>query len=123
MGIQMNLPKNDNALYTDFPYAYWCIEDIAFLNNAGESYTRFLFNAYPSRESKQMKNYSLERTLSFGGPAAIAYNPLLHTWECSVHTADLFPNGIPITEKDQKDTIYSYVKERLDLQGYTDIFE
>lgn len=123
MGIEMKLAKEDNVLYTDFNNAYWCIDDIAFLNSNGKSYVRFNFNAYPSREASKMALNTVTPTLDFGGPIGVAYSPLLHTWEATFETEILFPTGIPITEKEQKDRLYVFIKEHLGLTGYTDVIE
>lgn len=47
----------------------------------------------------------------------------LYQWGESVLTGQLFLDGIPISEKDQKDVLYAYLKERCQLTGYTDVLE
>jgi hypothetical protein len=69
MAMLMDLPKEDNVLYTDFPNAYLSIEDIIFSTSDGVAYTQFSFFAYPSREAKYKAMYPVEATLGWGGPA------------------------------------------------------
>lgn len=123
MAIQMRLPKEDNVLYTDFEEAYWCIEGISFGSASGIAYTRFAFNAYPSKEAKLKAMAPIEPTLEHGGPKGMAYQPVLHAWEAVVPTLGIFPGGIPVSETEQKDVLYAYVKQALGLQAgqYDDI--
>lgn len=124
MGLLMKLPKEDNALYTDFDQAYWSIEDIMFANLNGQAYVEFSLFAYPSRETKP-KNMEPMPTPTFvvGGPTNIAYSTRLYQWRESALTDQLFPDGIPLSESAQKDVLYSYVKERCCLVDYTDVLE
>ena len=122
MGIQMKLPKEDNILYTEF-LAYWSIDQIIFSNSGGLSYCSWNFDAYPSREAKQMNLKPVALTLGHGGAMGIAYSPKLHTEQECLPTSEVFPDGIPSTEKEQKGIIYAYVKKDLGLIDYTDIIE
>lgn len=124
MGLLMKLPKEDNALYTDFDQAYWSIEDIMFANGNGEAYVEFGFYAYPSRESKARNMEPLPTpSFAFGGATGIAFSTRLYQWQETVGVAQLFPDGIPLSESAQKDVLYSYVKERCGLVDYTDVLE
>jgi len=123
MAILMNLPKEDNILYTDFPNAYWSIENIIFSTLNGCSYTQFNFCAYPSREAKYKTLFPVETTLNWGGPVGMAYTPKLHSWEATFPTADIFPGSIPVSESDQKDTLYLFVKAYLHLTEVVDVLE
>lgn len=119
----MNLPKTDNVLYADFPNAYWCIEGIVFSSMGGVPHVRFEFSAYASREAKYKNLAPIEATLSHGGPTGIAYNPRLHYWEAVFPAADLFPDGIPLTESEQRMILYDFIKVYLQLEDYEDVFE
>lgn len=123
MGIIMKLAKEDNILYTDFDNAYWSIEDVTFQSSEGVTYVTFSFKTYPSKAAKDKMLVPIEPTLSYGSSTGIAYNPLLHTFDASFKAADLFPDGIPITEAGQKDILYAFVKSYLSLTNYTDVLE
>ena len=123
MGILMNLPKTDNVLYVDFPNAYWCIEGIVFSSMGGVPHVRFEFSAYASREAKYKNLAPIEATLSHGGPSGIAYNPRLHYWEAVFPAADIFPEGLPLAESDQKDVLYGFIKDYLGLTDVVDVLE
>lgn len=123
MAIQMRLGKDDNVLYTEFPTAYWVIENISFHNSNGEGVMKFHFNTYPSREAKMMTNQPFSNVFPYGGAVGICYQPILHTFEMTIRTAEVFPNGIPITEREQKDELYSLIKAYMNLTDYEDIYE
>ena len=123
MAILMNLPKEDNVLYTDFPNAYWCIEGIVFSSMEGVPYVRFEFSAYASREAKYKNLAPIEATLSHGGPSGIAYNPRLHYWEAVFPAVDIFPEGLPLAESEQKDILYSFIKSYMGLSDFVDVLE
>ena len=123
----MKLPKEDNVLHCDFDTAYWCVEDIIFSNYNGTATCSFMFRAYPSREAKSMNMQPIirptEGPMMYGGPMGLAYIPILHQWEATFPTISLFPEGIPVSESDQKDTLYAFVKSYLSLTNYTDVLE
>ena len=65
MGFRMDLKKQNNHLYYDFPNAYWSIDALSFSNfidydeNGVKTSTptvSFSLRAYPSRESKIKEN-------------------------------------------------------------------
>jgi hypothetical protein len=120
MGIIMTLPKEDSILYHTFADAYWSIDNIVFANGNGISYCSFEFNAYPSREAKHKSLEPVTLTLSHGGPIGLAYQSLLHQWQATFPTCDIFPAGIPVSESDQKDVLYAFVKSYLQLNEYRD---
>lgn len=123
MGIQMPLDKESNSLYMNFPTAYWCIEDIRYANSDGKNYTIFDFNAYPSREAKQKQGFPIESQYNFGTAEGLAYSSRLYHWQAMFETSLTFPNGIPLSEASQKDTLYKLVKSYLDLTDYEDVLE
>lgn len=124
MGLKLTIQKEDNYLYHDFVDAYWKIDEIVFSNLDGESYVSFVLNAYPSREASKMMLKNIEYTgdMTVGGTPSIAYNPRLWHWEASFKTMDVFPNGIPITESEQKDVLYQLVKAYTNLP-FVDVLE
>lgn len=120
MGIIMRLPKEDNVLFEDFDQAYWCIESILFTTQNGVPYTQFEFNAYASKAARLKSLQPIERTLGFGGAMGLCYQPRLHAWEATFPTMELFPAGIPVAESDQKDVLYVFLKQHLQLTDYVD---
>ena len=123
MGLQMALHKESNFLFHDFPTAYWCIENLRYVHNSGINYTVFDFNAYPSRDAKYQNGYQIINQYGFGTAEGLAYNPRLYHWEAVFETAAIFPEGIPLSEASQKDTLYVLVKEYLDLADAIDVLE
>jgi hypothetical protein len=119
----MALAKENNILFYDFPNAYWVIEDVRFSNQDGVSYTAFEFNAYPSREASKRQGEAISPSLAFGGAVKLAIDPRLYNWVCIESTSVLFPNGIPITEDEQKVTLYPFVKTYLGLSDAVDLLE
>ncbi len=123
MGLQLTVPKTANALYADFIDAYWRIDDIIFSNANGESYVTFELNTYPSRESANMSKKPLnDSTFSVGGATAIAYSTCIRSWQAQFKTADVFTNGIPVTEAEQKQVLYALVKSYTQL-NFADVLE
>lgn len=122
MAIRMLLRKEDNILYTDF-MAYWAIENIVFSNQNGQSITDFTFKAYPNRESKHHTGMPINKTLDWGSPVGLAYQGCLYESYCAFPTLDIFPNGIPVSEVEQKSVLYQYLKEYLNLKDCEDVLE
>jgi hypothetical protein len=124
MAISMHLPKEDNVLYFDFPAAYWVIENIHIYNdNDGIGNIDYDFNAYPSREARKKNLQSVESTMLFGGAVGIAYCPILHHFQNTVRTTDVFPNGIPVSSSEQKNALYAFTKQYCGLTDYEDVLE
>ena len=123
MGLLMTLEKENNVLYHDFHDAYWAIEDLRFQNDEGDSYTLFSLRAYPSREAKLKKREIFNSTLSFGGAESNVYSTVLYSWDGVLKTELVFPEGIPISEQEQKDAMYPFVISYLNLGDYTPVFE
>ena len=123
MGLQMALHKESNFLFHDFPTAYWCIENLRYVHNNGINYTVFDFNAYPSRDAKYRQGLQIINQYEFGTAEGLAYNPRLYHWEAVFETAAIFPDGIPLSEASQKDTLYVLVKSYLGLADAIDVLE
>lgn len=123
MGLQLTVYKEDNALYADFVNAYWRIDNIVFSNANGVGYVSFELNTYPSRESANMNLHSItSNTFPIGGATAIAYSTKIRTWLATFKSADVFTEGIPLTESAQKDVLYTLVKSYTGLP-FTDVLE
>lgn len=123
MGLSMPLNKESNYMYVDMPQAYWCIENIRYVNGDGKNYTIFDFNAYPSRDAKYMDGSHIQNQYQFGTAVSLAFKPRLYHWEAIFETAHIFPDGIPLSEKSQKDILYLLVKEFLNLVDAIDVLE
>lgn len=125
MGLKLTLKKEDNKMYYDFVDAYWKIEDVFFNNGSdGNSFLNFSLVAYPSREAskKILESIPNSPTIPVGGAGAIAYDPRIWYWSATFKTLEVFPNGIPITETEQKDEIYKLVKKYTGLP-FEDVLE
>lgn len=124
MGLKLTLKKQDNKMYYEFVDAYWKIENIIFSNANGVAYVSFELNAYPSREAskKYLATIEYSNTIPVGGAFDLAYSPRIWYWEATFKTADVFPNGIPVSEAEQKDVIYALVKNYTGLQ-FEDVIE
>lgn len=126
MGLKLTIQKEDNYLYHDFIDAYWKVDSIMFTNIEGESYVTFSLDAYPSRDSskKMLNPIEYSNVIPIGGTPRIAYEPRLWHWEACFKTLDVFENGIPATEAEQKDVLYLFVKQYIYvLSNKTVVFE
>jgi hypothetical protein len=122
MGLQFTLPKENNAFYTDVIDAYWSIDDIAMGKDGDAIMVRFEFTAYPSREAKLMQN-TMVGQLMFGGPIFPHVNAALYQWIGLFQASEIFPDGMPIEESAQKDTLYPFIKDFLGLLDAIDVLE
>lgn len=120
----MNLDKSSNKVCNDFIDAYWTIEDIGYGSKDGEMYCNFGFNAYADRDAKLINNQSIPLTqYSWGGAGTPVYNTKLYTWRSVIRANEIFPDGVPTLERDQKDILYAFLKDFLQLRDFTDVFE
>ena len=124
MGLGLSIGRQDNVMYADFTDAYWKVDGIMFTNMGGESHVTFSLDAYPSREASKrtLEPISYSGTIPVGGAVGIAYGPRLWHWEASFKTSEVFTNGIPMTEAEQKDVLYGLVKGYTGLP-FTDVLE
>lgn len=122
MGLQFTLPKENNAFYTDFPDAYWSVDNISMGKDGDAVMVRFEFTAYPSREAK-LNQDAMVNQLAFGGPVFPHVNAALYRWVGLFQAIELFPEGMPIEESDQKDVLYAFVKSYLGLTDAIDVLE
>ena len=122
MGLLCALHKEYNCLYQDFPTAYWSVDNIALGKDGDGVMVRFEFTAYPSREAKQQEN-TLVSQLLFGGPVFPHVQAALYQWVGLFSAVEIFPDGMPITEAAQKDVLYPFIKEYLQLSDAVDVLE
>lgn len=124
MGLKLTVNKEDNSLYADFIDAYWRVDNIVFSNANGESYVSFELNTYPSRESASMNLQPITtNTFPVGGATAIAYNTKIRTWLATFKTNEVFTGSIPLSEAEQKDIIYPFIKAYTGITDWVDVLE
>lgn len=123
MGLKLTLPKTDNFIGCDFIDAYWSIDNIEFGNYEGNAYVTFNLHTYASREAKYLNQTQVPNTgIPYGGSAEGYYRTILHNWLVQTEAQPLFPDGIPISESEQKDVLYQFVKDYTGLP-FEDVFE
>lgn len=118
MALQMNLPKDKNQMYFEFPNAYWVIEDLNYTTTA----VVFRLNVYPTRESKLMQNHVLENPSVGVGGCLNVISSRLYTWQAVTEISTIFPSGIPLSEDEQKTAIYNWIKSYTGLP-FKDVLE
>jgi hypothetical protein len=119
MGLKLTLYKNDNCIYADFIDAYWSIENIQYSTTYGYAD----LYCYPSREAKYKQGEQItEFSYGFGGSIEPAYSPKLYHWALTFSNSEIFPNGIPLDENEQKTAIYNWVKNYTNLP-FEDVLE
>ena len=125
MGFLINLPKNSNAMYTDYPNAYWYLDNIRTIYEENVQKVLYDVSAYPSREVKNMEGYWLVAAYPFGDPTSSRVNACLYRFTDNHPTAEIFPNGMPSDLNEVKRILYTHFKAFLDSLGvaYTDVFE
>lgn len=123
MAIKMRVPKEHNHIYYDFDDAYWKIEDINVGINSGDAYVNFRFTAYPNEEASDKEHQETQPMLNFGGPNRYNVENRLYTWVGLFPASEIFPNGIPLTESEQRMILYDFIKVYLQLEDYEDVFE
>lgn len=125
MGLKLTLPKTDNAVGVDFVDAYWSIEDIAFEHNPIEKvmYVRFRLTTYPNRECKYINGQEVPNSaILYGTSEEALYGTLLHVWTELMPASEVFPEGVPLSEDEQKQVLYEFVKTYTGLP-FEDVFE
>lgn len=119
MGLQLTLEKANNRQYTDYVDAYWSVDDIAYTTQT----VSFRLQCYPSREAKYKNlNQMPTSTLPIGSASPDIYDTVLYLWETYAMITDIFPNGIPLDENEQKTAIYNWVKNFTGLP-FVDVLE
>lgn len=125
MGFLINLPKESNHMYTDYPEAYWYLDNIRTIYEDGVQKVLYDVSAYPSREVKNKEGYWLVSAYPFGNPTSSRVNACLYRFTDNHPTAEIFPNGMPSDLNEVKSILYNHFKTFLDSLGvaYTDVFE
>ena len=119
MGLKLTLTKENNRLYHDFVDAYWSVDGITYSTKT----LNFVLNCYPSREAKYKHNGTMETsTLPIGSASPNVFFTVLYSWETYAMITDIFPDGIPLSEDEQKTAIYEWVKSYTGL-GFEDVME
>lgn len=119
MGLKLTLPKECNNLYCNIQDAYWSLSDIAYDTNS----CYFVLTAYPSREHKLMNGMTLPTpTLPIGGLISNIMKADLYRWKGTFPILDIFPDGIPLDENEQKTKMYNFIKWYTELP-FEDVFE
>lgn len=119
MGLKLTLKKEDNSLFNDFIDAYWKISRLYYTPTVA----CFELSCYPSRDASKMELVPMTTpSLPIGGANKIAYETSLYVWQCQEAIASLFPNGIPLSEDDQKTAIYNWIKDYTKLP-FEDVYE
>ncbi len=118
MGLQLTLEKENNQLYHTFEDAYWAVKEIRYTTE--DMYAKLL--CYPSRESSHRQGKIVSSTLPVGGPYLPIVDSALYQWEFTAKIVEVFPEGIPLSENEQKTAIYEWVKVYTGLE-FEDILE
>lgn len=106
MGLQLTLDKEKNQFYYTFVDAYWCVKEIAY--STEDMYARLV--CYPNRESSHKQGTVVPSALSVGGSYLPVVDSAIYHWQFTAKIVDVFPNGIPLNENEQKTAIYNWVK-------------
>ena len=125
MGFLINLPKGSNAMYTDYPDAYWYLDNIRTIYEDGVQKVLYDVSAYPSREVKNNDGRWLVATYTFGDPTNSRVNACLYRFTDKHPTSEIFPSGMPSNLNEVKRILYTHFKAFLDSLevAYTDVFE
>lgn len=119
MGLLLTLAKENNRQYFDYVDAYWSVDDIVYTTQI----ISFRLNCYPSREAKYKNlNQMPESTLPIGSASPEVYDTVMYSWETYAMITDIFPQGIPLSEDEQKTAVYNWVKLHTGLP-FEDVFE
>lgn len=119
MGLKMTLSRECNHLGYTFEDAYWAISELSY----DTKNCLFRLSAYPSREAKLSDLSPLHPTiLPIGSSSYPVVNCSLYMWEAIIPTVNIFPDGIPLDENEQKTRIYTFIKQYTELP-FEDVFE
>ena len=106
MGLQLTLEKDKNQMYHTFEDVYWAVKEIRYTTE--DMYAKLL--CYPSRESSHVQGSVVSSSLPVGGPYLPIVDSALYQWEFTEKISEVFPDGIPLSENEQKTAIYEWVK-------------
>lgn len=125
MGFLINLPKESNHMYTDYPTAYWYLDDIRTIYEEGVQKVLYDVSAYPSREVKNNDGRWLVPAYPFGDPTNSRVNACLYKFTDKHPTSEIFPSGMASNLNEVKKALYEHFKKYLDSVGvaYIDVLE
>lgn len=125
MGFLINLPKKSNHMYTDYPNAYWYLDNIRTIYEDGVQQVLYDVSAFPSREVKNNEGLWLVSAYPFGYPTKSQVDSCLYRFTDKHLAAEIFPIGMPSDLNEVKSILYNHFKTFLDSLGvaYADVFE
>lgn len=125
MGFKINLPKESNYMYTDYPNAYWYLDNIRTIYEMGVQMVLYDVSAYPSREVKNSEGRWLVPAYPFGNSTQSQVNACLYRFTDKHPSAEIFPNGMPSDISEVKSILYIHFKSFLDSLdiAYEDVIE
>lgn len=125
MGFLINLPKESNHMYTDYPSAYWYLDNIRTIYEDGVQKVFYDVSAYPSREVKNKEGYWLVSAYPFGDPTNSRVNACLYRFTDKHPTSEVFLNGMPSDLTEVKKILYAHFKNFLESMEipYIDVLE
>ena len=118
MGLKLTLEKENNQLYHTFVDAYWAVKEIRYTTE--DMYAKLI--CYPSRESSHKQGEVVSSSLPVGGSYLPIVDSALYQWEFTAKIAEVFPDGIPLDEDEQKTAIYEWVKAYTGM-AFEDVME
>lgn len=118
MGLQLTLEKEKNQMYHTFEDAYWAVKEIRYTTE--DMYAKLL--CYPSRESSHVQGIVVSSSLTVGGSYLPIVDSALYQWEFTAPISEVFPDGIPLSQNEQKTAIYEWVKSYTGLP-FEDVLE
>lgn len=118
MGLKLTLEKENNQIYHTFEDAYWAVKEIRYTTE--DMYAKLI--CYPSRESSHMQGEVVSSSLPVGGPYLPIVDSALYQWEFTAKISEVFPEGIPLSQNEQKTAIYEWVKSYTRLP-FEDVLE
>lgn len=125
MGFLINLPKKSNHMYTDYPNAYWCLDNVRTIYENNVQQVLYDVSAYPSRDIKNNDGLWLAAAYPFGDPMQSHVNACLYRFTDKHPAAEIFPGGMPADLSEVKKILYVHFKNYLNSLGiaYTDVLE
>lgn len=125
MGFLIALPKESNGMYTDYPNAYWYLDNIRTIYENGTQLVLYDVSAYPSRDVKNHQGYWLKSAYPFGNPMRTNVDACLYRFTDKHPAVELFPDGMPADLSQVKSILYNHFKTYLNELGveYTDVLE
>lgn len=119
MGLKLTLDIENSYMAVKYVDAYWKLENIRYsTTEVGAE----LF-CYPSRDASKLNLVPMPSpTLPIGAPIKNVYEPKLYRWNLLANIVEIFPDGIPLDEDEQKTAIYKWIKKYTGLP-FKDVIE